>query len=254
MAVVCDSLWPHVCLACTEGRPEVTAKMTSSAGWNGGALIAQLPGGPAGRQLAWWLGMIADEGVRASPTDRDRFAPSLHAPLEALFDAERMHDAWRRDAGRLGAPTEISVDRSGEHDIAVNVATAKDRKWTLTVVVEPDPPHRMTTFRLDRRHDFKLDVREATAAHAAVVADIERRCPIVMGDSSVWFERGEAYFDFSRLMEDCTVGLASVDGIPAAVSCGAEHQVRIGGVIKPRLYLSPPPRLPGPPPTSASGV
>jgi hypothetical protein len=202
------------------------------------ALIGQLPDTPAGRRLAWWLGMIADEGVRASPADRDRFAPSLHAPLEARFDAERMHDAWRRDAGRLGAPTKISLEKSGEHEIVAAVATANDRKWTLSVTVEPEPPHRMLTFRIDRQHDFKLDVREATAADALIVADIERRCPIVMGDTSTWFDRGASYFDFARLMEDCTVGLASVDGVPAAVSCGAVHQIRVGGALKTTVTYS----------------
>jgi hypothetical protein len=108
----------------------------------------------------------------------------------------------------------------------------------LTVTVEPEPPHRMLTFRIDRRYDFKLDVHEATAADAVVVADIERRCPIVMGDTSTWFDRGARYFDFARLMEDCTVGLASVDGVPAAVSCGAVHQVRVGGAMKTMLTVS----------------
>ena len=59
-----------------------------------------------------------------------------------------------------------------------------------------------------------------------------------MGDTSVWFERGASYFDFARLMEDCTIGLASVDGVPAAVSCGAEHAVRVGGAMKQMVTVS----------------
>jgi hypothetical protein len=60
----------------------------------------------------------------------------------------------------------------------------------------------------------------------------------VVGDTSIWFDRGERYFDFSRLMEDCTVGLASVDGSPAAVTCGARHAVRIGGALKSIITVS----------------
>src|SRR5438874_2209470 len=161
------------------------------------ALTRQLPDTPAGRQLAWWLGMIADQGARASPDDRDRFVPSLQKPLGPLFDPESLHDAWRRDAGRLGAPVEVSVDRTEEHEIVAAFAGDNGRKWTLSVTVEPQPPHRMATFRIDRRHDFKLDVREATAADALVVADIERRCPIVMGDTSTWYDRGASWFDFA---------------------------------------------------------
>ncbi|HLY80621.1 MAG TPA: hypothetical protein VKQ70_14670, partial [Caulobacteraceae bacterium] len=42
----------------------------------------------------------------------------------------------------------------------------------------------------------------------------------------------------TRLMEDCSIGLASVDGVPAAVSCGAEHVVRVGGVLKKMVTVS----------------
>jgi hypothetical protein len=38
-------------------------------------------------------------------------------------------------------------------------------------------------------------------------------------------------------MEDATVGIAFVDDKPAAASCGAKHQVRIGGVLHPILTV-----------------
>jgi hypothetical protein len=132
----------------------------------------------------------------------------------------------------------VAVEQASEHEIVAVMATAKGRKWTLSVSVERAPPHRMSSFNVERKHDFRLDVREAGRDDALIVADIERRCPIVMGDTSVWFDRGERYFDFSRLLEDCTVGLASVDGVPAAVSCGAEHVVRIGGELKKMVTVS----------------
>jgi GNAT superfamily N-acetyltransferase len=212
--------------------------MSPSSDKTASALIAALPDTAAGRQLAWWLEMIADEGVRVTPADRDRFAPAMHGQVVELFDPDHMHAIWKRDAARLGAPVELSVTRSSAHDIAVDFAGANGRKWTVSVSVEPEPPHRMATFRLERRHDFQLEVREATPADALILADIERRCPIVMGDTKVWFERGSDYFAFARLMEDCTIGLASVDGVPAAVSCGAEHQVRVGGVMKKTVTVS----------------
>ncbi len=201
-------------------------------------LFGPIPATPVGRQLAWWLGTIADEGARVSPADAERYAPALRGQLAAYFDPETLQAQWRGHAGRLGPPAKISVERADEHEIVALLATAKDRKWTLSVSVEPEPPHRMTTFRIDRRYDFKLEVREAGPADALIVADIERRCPIVMGETAVWFDRGASYFDFARLMEDCTVGLASVDGVPAAVSCGAEHRVRVGGAMKTMVTVS----------------
>jgi hypothetical protein len=41
-----------------------------------------------------------------------------------------------------------------------------------------------------------------------------------------------------RLMEDCSIGLASVDGVPAAVSCGAERVVRVGAALKKMVTVS----------------
>jgi hypothetical protein len=96
----------------------------------------------------------------------------------------------------------------------------------------------MATFTIERRHEFELGFREATAADAAILADIERRCPIVMGDVSVHFDRGDDYMAATRLMEDCSIGLASVDAVPAAVSCGAEHVVRVGGALKKMITVS----------------
>ena len=79
---------------------------------------------------------------------------------------------------------------------------------------------------------FNANAREATEADAAILSEIERRCPIVLGDTSVTIDRGDDYFAFARLMEDCTVALAFVDGEPAGINCGGVHSVRVGGVEK----------------------
>jgi len=104
--------------------------------------------------------------------------------------------------------------------------------------VESNTPHLIAKTDWQREVDFKLEVRTATGADAAALAEIERRCPIVLGDSSVYFDRGDDYFAFTRLMEDATVGIAFVDDKPAAVSCGAKHRVRIGGVIHPIITVA----------------
>ncbi len=184
------------------------------------------------------IGLIANAGAGARLSDMDRYAPALRERLDAFADDEALQADFRIANDRMGAPVEVAVERSSDHEIAVLLKTDKDRKFTIALTVEPDPPHRILTLQNQRKHDFKLEVREATEADALILADIERRCPIVMGDTSVWFERGESYFDFSRLMEDCTIGLASVDGVPAAVSCGAEHRVRVGGAMKTMVTVS----------------
>ena len=44
---------------------------------------------------------------------------------------------------------------------------------------------------------------------------------------TVTFDRGGDYFAFARLMEDVTVGLGFVDGVPAAINCGAMRKVLV---------------------------
>jgi hypothetical protein len=203
------------------------------------ALVADLPETPAGRQIAWWTGVLIDAGEGVELSDLGRFTPEAQQRLGAPFASlAAMRAAWAAESGRLGEITEVKLHSAGDHQITVALANTRERRFAFRIAIEPAPPHRVSDFRIDRLHEFKLDVREATQADARTVADIERRCPIVMGDTSVWFDRGADYFAFSRLLEDCTVGLASVDGVPAAISCGAERMVRVGGALKKLVTVS----------------
>ncbi len=183
------------------------------------ALTRPCPNTPAGRQLGWWLGRLIDEGEGAAPADWDRYEPEL-----------------RPEHG--GEITELAVAPTTELDVTATIRTAKDRKWSIRLVVSPQWPHRMARFDIERKHDFELGFREATPDDAELLSDLESRCPIVMGDTSVHFERGTHYWDGLRLMDDVSVGLASVDGVPAAVSCGAYREVRIGGAMKKMVVVS----------------
>jgi hypothetical protein len=201
-------------------------------------LTRQLPDTPAGRQLAWWATLQARGGEGVSAADWERYGPAMRGRLNGEPTAETLAEIFRNDGVRFGEIVEFTIESASDQAIVALARTSKERKWTINLTVEPEAPHRIDTFRFERRHDFKLEVREAGPDDALIVADIERRCPIVMGDTSVWFDRGADYFAFSRLLEDCTVGLASVDGVPAAISCGAERVVRVGGVLKRMIVVS----------------
>jgi hypothetical protein len=201
-------------------------------------LIRAIPDSPAGRQLAWWASTHARGGEGVGDADWDRYGAEMRQRVAGALTGEKLAEIFRNDEAHLGAILELGIESASELGVVALMRTSKDRRWTINLTVEPDAPHRIAQFRFERRHEFKLEVREATPADALIVADIERRCPIVMGDTAVWFDRGERYFDFSRLMEDCTVGLASVDGIPAAISCGSEHVVRVGGALKKLVTVS----------------
>ncbi len=195
------------------------------------------PASPAGRQTVWYLARLHGKGENADLADRDRFTASAGGPLEAAGDDDQVRKYWRGVVDRYGAIQEIELVAVSNLQMEARVL-AKDRRWKLTLAVESSHPHRIERLVWERLHDFQLEVREATAADAAILADVERRCPIVLDGARLWFDRGEHYFDFARLMEDCTIGLASVDGAPAAVTCGARHTVRIGGAAQSILTVS----------------
>jgi len=80
-------------------------------------------------------------------------------------------------------------------------------------------------------------IREATAADAPVLSEIERRSPLVTSAGLLSIDRGEDYFAAARLQEDVTVLVAEVEGRPAAVFCGALHPARLGGREIRALYI-----------------
>src|SRR5208337_2077692 len=108
----------------------------------------------------------------------------------------------------------------------------------LIFAVEEQPPHRISRQDWRRQFDSSIEVRKAVESDGPALADIERRCPIVMGDKSMYFNRGDDYFAFARLMEEVTVGIAFLDGVAAAASCGAMHRIRIGGVVHPIVTVA----------------
>ena len=191
--------------------------------------LEKIPDSPAGGQLRWYLGRLISAGESASAVDRTRYAPELRKRIWGSSDAGDEAARWRGLSARLGQITGLDIQSARDFSIKALVATAKGHRWWLTFEVESNTPHLIAKTDWQREVDFKLEVRTASGADAAELAEIERRCPIVLGDSSVYFDRGDDYFAFTRLMEDATVGIAFVDDKPAAVS-SAKHRVRIGGV------------------------
>jgi hypothetical protein len=197
------------------------------------ALLEKIPGSPAGVQLRWYMERLLSAGEGSTPTDRARYTPELRKRIYGSSEPADERERWRGFFGRSGEIIELTIDAAESFAIKASVATAKGHKWQFAFEVEPNPPHLIAKADWQRRNDFKLEVRKATEADAAALAEIERRSPIVLGDTSIYFDRGTDYFAFTRLMEEATVGIAFVDDRPAAVSCGAMHKVRIDGVLRP---------------------
>lgn len=197
------------------------------------------PTTPAGRQAAWYLGCLHGHGQGATLRDQARYAPTLPDAFHAATSDAAVLADWRATASRIGAPLEaLTISSLSDFVVEAIFTATKGRRWKLNLEVEEAQPFRITKLAFERLYDFALEVREAVADDALTLSDLERRCPIVLGDTRFWFDRGERYFDFARLTEDCTVGLASVDGEPAAMTCGVRHTVHIGGVQKTIITVS----------------
>ncbi|HUA36233.1 MAG TPA: hypothetical protein VMA09_21680 [Candidatus Binataceae bacterium] len=201
-------------------------------------LLEKIPQTVAGKQLRWYLERLISAGEKASLDDRANYIPELQKRIANAENLDDYRENWRAFAVRLGKFAQVYVETADEFSIKAGITTEKGHKWWLTVEVETQAPNRIIKIDWQRQVDFKLEVRRATEADAAALAEIERKCPIVLGDTSVYFDRGNDYFAFARLMEESTVGIAFVDNQPAAVSCGAMHRVRIGGVIRPIVTVA----------------
>jgi len=201
-------------------------------------LLAMIPDSPAGRQLRWYLAVFCSHGEAASAADHERYAPQLAKRMGRADTDEQARRDFRGWAERVGEITDVTIRSASELDIEASISAAKDRKWRLKMVVEPEPPHRIVRQQFDRELDANVEVRKAVESDCAALAEIERRCPIVMGGKSMYFDRGADYFASNRLMEEATVGIAFVDGKPAAASCGALHKIRVGGVVRPLVTVT----------------
>lgn len=187
-----------------------------------------MPESPVGRQLAWYLNRVESGGEGASGADRAHFATGLSRPRWMPLDAD-LHEGWRQLSLQIGDFELASVDDASDFTISVTIQ-AGPKRWRVSCQVEEREPHCISGLDWQRLFEFDVSVREATEADAKSLSDIERRCPVVLGDTSVTFDRGDDYFAFSRLMEDVTVALGFVDGAPAAINCGAVHSVRIDDI------------------------
>jgi hypothetical protein len=191
----------------------------------------EIPDCPAGRQLAWYLDRVssgADGSSEAELGARCALKMIVRAPFP--YPHEVNSGGWKRCSQSYGDFKVASVEQVSDFHVSVMLVCTGDKKFRLSCEVEDSEPHRIAVLTRERILDFQVVSREATIADAAVLADIERRCPIVLSDGvTMTIERGDDYFAFTRLMDNFLVALGFVDGKPAGVNVAALHTVRVGG-------------------------
>ena len=190
----------------------------------------EIPDNPAGRQLAWYLERVSSAGEGASEAELDaRCALNMSVRAPFPYRHEVMSGGWQRCHESYGDFKIASVEEVSDFHVTV-VQTSARRNFGCRWRSRRSNRIGLPCSRASVSWMFDVVSREATLADAAVLADIERRCPIVLSDGvTMTIERGDDYFAFTRLMDDFLVALGFVDGKPAGVNVAALHTVRVGG-------------------------
>jgi hypothetical protein len=185
--------------------------------------IPELPDSAVGRRVRWYIERLGDAAPLTEREMEANFEPSAKIFAPPLRD-ERAWTGLFQNGARFGATFAV---HSGT-EIDVEGATPEGRRWRHRFAVDPTST-RFSEFVLEWVQDEEVSVRFATEADGPALADIERRSPMVLGSTRVTIDRGDDYFATARLMEEVSVALADVDGVPGAVNCAAAHTVHVGG-------------------------
>lgn len=186
--------------------------------------VPSLAGTPAGRQAAWFF---EQAGAGVAPGSEE-LATRFEAGARVFGPPLDTDAGWEAHQRLLGSGQVGDVTTHSDWALDVDVTDDRGRAWQYRFRLDQSTG-RTTELRLERVRDEEVTIRFATEADAAVLADIERRSPIVLGDVRVTIDRGDDYFAAARLMEDVAVVVAEMDGVPGAVHCAAAHPVRVGG-------------------------
>jgi hypothetical protein len=182
-----------------------------------------LPDTPVGQRVGWYIERLRNAVPPSDEEIEANFEPSAKIWAPPLRD-ER---AWRLLAESADGLISGTITVRSETQIDIDGATPEGRRWRYHFVVDPLTT-RLVEFVIEWVQEEDVAVRLATEPDSPALADIERRSPMLLGDTSVTIDRGDDYFAAARLMEDVSVAVAEVDGAPSAVQCAAAQTVCVG--------------------------
>jgi hypothetical protein len=193
---------------------------------------ATLASSVVGRRLAVFLGALrdgttglTDDDVAANWVSE---APAIPAPVRRMVVAHF--------ASAIGAFS-VRDWESRRPDFALaHLEDARGRPWRAWGQLEPSAPHRIR-MAMAVLVPTNATLRPARPTDAAALRDLERNCPIVMGDVRVTYDRGEDYFAGARLVGDTDPVVAERDGKVVAIHCILTHELRIRGMLTWASYM-----------------
>jgi hypothetical protein len=148
------------------------------------ASTSLIPDTPAGSQVRWYLETLATAGRNTSAADLERFSASASIRTPFPGQGEDLIEGWRRASAAIGPFTPTSIEQNGDFSVTVRADGINNtRRFSFRCDVEEHAPHLIKMLEYQRLLDVDVTVREASEADAAALSDLERRCPIVMGDT-----------------------------------------------------------------------
>ena len=187
----------------------------------------------AGQRLAFYLEQLRRGGDDLSEAElQAQFTTDLPAP--PLFVRRVVLGHFSR---ALGAFSVRSYEPAQPLFAAAALTDARGRGWRAWVRLEDMPPHRIGICIAVKEVPPGVTMRPARPEDAAALRALELRCPIVMGDVRVTYDRGEDYFAGARLVGEADPMVAEQNGALVAVHCVLTHDVRVAGRLYGASYL-----------------
>ncbi len=187
---------------------------------------AELQATVAGRRLTWFLDRLRDGA--ATSTDENVSTEWLSEPPGPPPPVRRMMCA--HFAAAIGPFTVRSYEPWRDDFAAALLEDARGRAWRAWAQLEEAPPHRIRVAVAVLAPPAGVTLRLARPSDAAALRDVERRCPVVIGDVRVTYDRGEDHFAGARLVGDTDAAVAERDGAIVALHCMRTTELRVGGV------------------------
>lgn len=185
-------------------------------------------GSQSDERLDWLLGAIAEPDELTVADLEPRYDMSQWRGW-SLEDELRM----LKGEGQIKRPFTVTSRSEADGAAIAVVHDVEEKDWQVTVWAEPDPPFRISGLRVVPAPPEGLTVRDATSEEAVDLTELERRSPIKLGDTLMYFDRGDDYFAAARLMGEVTVYVAEPDdGGIAGVYWGAQQHVLVSGEPK----------------------
>lgn len=198
--------------------------------------LSEVPDTPVGRQMKWFFQHSLGRGAGLAVEEVAQhmwFGPGRNERRE--WDGDRWTERWTPRDGlrRFHESNErpfrvVTLKQDSPHRLAITVDYNDGKPWTATFAVEEEPPHRITNMSWVRTIPEGVVIREAVPADGPALNDLERRAPMVLGDVTVTYDRGEDYLAFARLMENNRSWVADDNGKLLGLAAGCVHPVRIG--------------------------